>query len=173
VINEVIGFCSHDPPKEPFNDLRKFLEYRQIDVGIPLLLASVKFSINSSVDISNPKLETILRLIGDHISVSNDLASWRKEKHAYDCGKSLYLINVVDIMQRLMYLPTVDAAIAMSYAFQLEIECQMDAEIERLTLERTLEEDEWEFLVAALVAAAGNVFVSIVMSRYGGEGTRL
>lgn len=66
-----------------------------------------------------------------------------------------------------------DAAIAITYALQLELERQIDAELENLMLAGRLDEEEWQFIDAVLLVLSGNVLVSSIMSRYGGETTRL
>lgn len=107
------------------------------------------------------------------MSIANDLGSWDKEKKAYDTGKVLYLINAVDVVKNLFSLPTFDAAIAMTQALQFQIECEIDAEIQQLMEGNVLTADEWEFIGATLHVMSGNVLVSTIMSRYGGEGCRL
>ena len=65
------------------------------------------------------------------------------------------------------------AAITMSYVLQLETERQIDSELERLMVAGILNEEEWQFVDAALRAMTGNVMCSSIVSRYGGEATRL
>lgn len=105
--------------------------------------------------------------------MANDLGSWEKEKRAYDTGKVLYLINAVEVVKDLFKLSSYSAAIAMTQAFQLQIEVEIDAEIERLITQNDLNEEEWQFIDATLQVMSGNVFVSTVMSRYGGEKYKL
>lgn len=83
------------------------------------------------------------------------------------------MINAVDVVKDLFKLPSYVAAIAMTQAFQLQIEVEIDAEIERLITQNELTEEEWQFIDAALHVLTGNVFVSTVMSRYGGEKWKL
>lgn len=109
----------------------------------------------------------------DHVSVANDLGSWKKEKRAYDTGQVLYLINAVDVVKTLFCLETDRAAVAMTEALQLQIEVDVDMEIQRMIEEDILTAEEWRFVDATLHVMSGNVFVSTVMSRYGGEASRL
>lgn len=141
--------------------------------SISHLLACAKFSVGSSADTKSPKLGRIVQLLKSHVSVANDLASWDKEKRAYETGKVLYLINTVDITQRLLSLPNDRAAIAITYAFQLEIERDIDSEIEELGANKFLSPEEWRFVGAALYVASANVLVNTIMSRYGGEAAKL
>lgn len=103
----------------------------------------------------------------------NDLASWEKEKRAYDMGKVLYLINIVDVVKQLLGLPTYNSAIEVAQGVLFQVECQMDKEIQRLVEAEMLTDDERVFLDASLFMVSGNVLTSIVMSRYGGEYYRL
>ena len=106
------------------------------------------------------------------MSINNDIASWKKEKLAYDSGKTFYLINTVDVVGRLMGLNE-HAAITMSYVLQLETERQIDAELEHWMVAGILDEKEWQFVDAALRAMTGNVICSSIFSRYGGEASKL
>lgn len=91
---------------------------------------------------------------------------------AYDTGKVLYLINTVDVVMNLFYLPADQAAIAMTEALQLQIEVDTDAEIQRLIDEQELTAEKWSYIHATLHVMSGNVFVSTVMSRYAGGSFR-
>lgn len=137
------------------------------------VLGCTKFALNSSVDLESPRLSRYLRLLKNHVSVANDLGSWEKEKKAYDSGKVLYLINAVDVVRNLFRLSSDRAAVAMTEALQLQIEVDIDTEIQRLIDEDALTAEEWRFVDATLHVMSGNVFVSTVMSRYGGEAFRL
>lgn len=135
------------------------------------ILACVKFSIESSVEIESPQLDKFLRLISDHVSLVNDLASYDKEKKAYVQGRTYHLINAVEVVQRLFSLPTENSAKALAYAMQLEVEVEIDQELSRMRDEDSLTAEEWKFVDAVLTMTAGNVFYSVVSSRYGGEKT--
>jgi hypothetical protein len=137
------------------------------------VLGCTKFALNSSVDLESPHLSRYLRLMKDHVSVANDLGSWEKEKRAYDTGKVLYLINAVDVVKNIFGLPMDRAAVAMTQALQLQIEVDIDDEIQRMVDENVLTVEEWRFVDATLHVMSGNVFVSTVMSRYGGEAFKL
>lgn len=137
------------------------------------ILACVKFSLGSSVRIEDPKLARILRLVSDHVSLVNDLASYDKEKRAYDSGSMLYLINAVGVVQRLLTLPSSAAAKSLTYSMQLQVECEMREELDRLVASRELSVEQLQFVDAALVMTAGNVFYSVVSSRYGGQAARI
>lgn len=142
-------------------------------IPIRYILACTKFSLNSSVSLESPRLTKYIHLLKNHVSVANDLASWEKEKSAFDSGKAVYLINTVAVVMELLGLPTVTAAIALTKALQLQMECEIDEEVQRLIDENILTADEWQFIDATLHLISGNVFTSIVMSRYGGQSHRL
>ncbi|PLB41613.1 terpene synthase family protein [Aspergillus candidus] len=173
MIDLMVRFFERPPPPKDFPNMEDFLLYRHEDAAVPYVLGCTKFALNSSVDLNSPRLEKYLRLLKDHVSVANDLGSWAKEKKAYDTGKVIYMINAVDVVKALLCLPTDESAVAMTQAFQLQIEIGMDAEIQRLRAEESLTLEEWRFIDATLHVASGNVFVSTVMSRYGGEEFRL
>ncbi|EKD18897.1 uncharacterized protein L3040_008118 [Drepanopeziza brunnea f. sp. 'multigermtubi'] len=175
VLDRLVEFCRHVPPSEntTFASLGDFLRYRCIDAGMPFVIACVKFSIRSSVRIQDPKLARIVRLVSDHVTLVNDLASYDKEKRAYDSGKVRYLINAVDVVQRLLALPSPAAAKSFTYAMQLQVEAEMKEELDRLIASKELSTEELQFIDAALVMTAGNVFYSVIASRYGGKAAEI
>jgi len=173
VIDRLVDFCRHVPPQTEFASLGDYLSYRCIDAGVPYILACVKFSLRSNVRIEDPKLARILRLVSDHVSLVNDLASYDKEKRAYDSGKVCYLINAVDVVHRLFSLASPAAAKALAYAMQLQVEAEMEAELGRLVAAGELDAEQLRFVDAALVMAAGNTFYSVVSSRYGGQAAKI
>ncbi|PFH57673.1 hypothetical protein XA68_14701 [Ophiocordyceps unilateralis] len=173
MIERMIRFFTRPAPPPRFNSMDEFLLHRHEDAAVPFVLACTKFSLNSSVDLDSSRLARYLRLVGNHIAVANDLSSWEKEKKAYDCGEVLYMINIVDIVKQLFSLSTFEAAVAVAEVLQLQMECEIDEEIERLVREDALTADEWRFVDATLHTMTGNVLVSIITSRYGGAGCRL
>ena len=83
------------------------------------VLAAVKFSLCSSIDILDLRLVKYLTLFKDHLAIINDVASFDKEKRDYDNGSSKDLINIADVIQRILSLLDIDSAKAMAYAYQL------------------------------------------------------
>ncbi|CRG87145.1 hypothetical protein PISL3812_04160 [Talaromyces islandicus] len=173
MIDMMVRFFSRPPPPTEYKDMEEFLLYRHEDAAVPYVLSCTKFALNSSVDIDSPRLARYIRLLKDQVSVANDLGSWEKEKQAYLLGKTLYLINAVDVIKDLFKLQTDQAAVAMTQAFQLQIETEIDIELERLIAEDALTSEEWRFIDATLHVMSGSVFAAIIMSRYGGERCRL
>lgn len=189
MLDEMVQFFSRPPPPDKYNNMEEFLRYRRQDAAVQsvnylfslihmlnrirYVLASTIFSLNSCVDLDSPRLATYIPLLKDHISIANDLASWEKEKEAYDNVKVLYMINTVDVVKQLFSLATFDTALAMTQAFQFQVECDIDDKIQQLISEDDLTADEWQFIDATLHTITGNVFCSTVMSRYGGESYRL
>lgn len=137
------------------------------------VLASVKFSICSDVDLYNPRLATFLNLAKDHLSIVNDLASFDKEQRAFNGGWDKEIINMVDVVQKLMSLPNDDDAKVMTYTYQLQTEEHMRDELERLVSRDELNESQRQYLQAVFVCCAGNAFYSMISSRYGGEAARI
>ena len=189
MLDEMVRFFGRPPPPDKYNNMEEFLLYRHQDAAvrsvnyllshtlmlnrIRYVLASTKFSLNSCVDLDSPRLATYIRLLKDHISIANDLASWGKEKIAYDNVKVLYMINTVDVVKQLFSFATFDTALAMTQAFQFQVECDIDDNIQQLIIEDDLTADEWQFIDATLHTISGNVLCSTIMSRYGGESYRL
>ncbi|KAG9195858.1 hypothetical protein G6011_00979 [Alternaria panax] len=173
VIDLLIDFCRHVPPQMTFENLGDYLSYRRIDAAVPYILACLKFSLGSSVRIEDPKLERFLRLVSDQISLSNDLASYDKEKKAYDSGKSCYMINAVEVVQRLLALSSAGPAKSIAYSMQLDVEAEIKTELERLVASGELSTEELEFVDAVMVMTAGNVFYSVISPRYGGQEAKM
>ncbi|KAK5995386.1 Terpene cyclase 6-like protein [Cladobotryum mycophilum] len=173
LLDTVLAFFLRPPPPKEYKDMDDFFFYRHQDVGSDYILACAAFSSNLSIDYNCPQLARYIRPWRDHLSVANDLGSWDKEKKAYEAGRVLYLINTVDTTKTFLKLRSNDAAVAMAYALQLQFETEMDDEIQRLIAEDCLAAEEWRFIHVSLHALTGNVFGNTVMSRYGGEKTRL
>lgn len=137
--------------------------------GNRYILACVQFSIASSVIIESLRLEKFLRLISDHVSLGDDLASYDKEKKAYDRGRTYHLINAAVVVQRLFSLSTTHSAKALAYAMQLEFEVEIDQELSRMRAATSLTAEEWKFVGSVLTMTAGNVFTPL--SRLGTVGS--
>ncbi|EKG15849.1 Terpenoid synthase [Macrophomina phaseolina MS6] len=173
VIARVVDFSKHVPPQSEFKSLDDYFTYRYVDVAAPFLIAGTKFSISSDVRIEDPKLATIVRLAGDHISLVNDLASFEKEFREFEAGELRNLVNAVSIVRKLFGLQSWSSAKAFTYAMQCELETRIKKEVERLETIGALDAEQWRFLKALLTMLAGNVFYSTIASRYGGEGAKL
>ena len=137
------------------------------------VLSSVKFSICSDVNLLDPRLAVCLTLIKDHLAIVNDLASFDKEQRGFRSGSSKELINIVDVLQKLLSLSRDDDAKAMAYTYQLHTEECLREELDRLSSAGGLTESEWQYLMAVFACAAGNAFYSMISSRYGGESARI
>ncbi|KAL8968795.1 MAG: hypothetical protein Q9197_004685 [Variospora fuerteventurae] len=173
VLETLISFwCHAEPSREGFSSVRDYLDYRREDIANPFISSSVKFSICSSVDRTKPELGRLLRHIGDHISIVNDLASFDKEKRHFDAGKANSMINLVHVIATLERAET-QTAKSMAYAWQLCTENAILEELTALKRRNGLSSEEWSFVDACLMAASGNLLASVVMSRYGGEKTRV
>lgn len=137
------------------------------------VICGVKFSIRSSVRIEDPKLAKITKLAGDHISLTNDLASFEKELRELEQGELRNLVNAVNIIRKLFGLRSWSSAKAFAYAMQCELETQIKGELEHLEAAGALDAEEWRFVRALLTMLAGNVFYSMIASRYGGKDAKL
>jgi len=132
------------------------------------VIAAAKFTIKSGVDVSDPRFTRYLDLIGDHLGLTNDLASYEKEARALQDGETKEMINIVVVMQNLMSLPSEATARAASFFYLLQVETWISEEIERLATCEKLTDEEFVFL-----AASGNTFFCMTSSRHGGEAARL
>jgi hypothetical protein len=79
---------------------------------------------------------------------SNDIASYDKEKKNWLAGKAKQFLttNGVVIIRDLFSLPSDEAAKAIAYANQMEIERQVDLELERLASSGELTEEDWRLV---------------------------
>lgn len=130
------------------------------------------------MDENSPNLHRIVHHIGDQISIVNDLASYGMEKQRFESGKAKSLINIVAVIMKIERVEEVVAK-SMAYAWQLCMENEIRKDLEEMKKkarwgELSVEEvEEWRFVDAWLLVAAGNLLTSVVMSRYGGEGARV
>ena len=114
-----------------------------------------------------------MSLAADQVCYANDLGSFDKEKEAYVNGDVLYLINAVDMVQKVFNLPNNDSAKSATLALQLQVERKLAAELSRLRASTDVTDEELEFVEAIVYVMTGNIFCSVVMCRYGGETSRL
>lgn len=112
-------------------------------------------------------------LVKDHLAIVNDMASFDKEQRAFDAGSGEDMINIVDVIRRLFTLSDIDSAKAFAYTYQLQTEEWMSEELQRLEAVDDLDKEQWRYLEATFVCAAGNAFFSMTSSRYGGEVARI
>ena len=124
------------------------------------------------MDQSSAKLSRFLGYLGDQISIANDIASYEKEKRQFQTGKVAAMINVVHVITKVDRMDDMEAK-SMAYAWQLWTENRIIRELEEMKRQDDLSLEEWRFADACLVAAAGNLLTSIVISRYGGEKARI
>ena len=136
------------------------------------IIAAAKFSIKSRVSLTDERFRRYLSLVGDHLSLINDLASYDKELRAFNKGEASDLINLVAIMKSVTSLQDTDDAKSVAWALQLQIEKKMMEELEDLRAQG-LSDEEWWFLEAVTCAAVGNVMFCMTSSRYGGEAARI
>lgn len=121
---------------------------------------------------TDPRFARYLSLIGDHLGLVNDLASYDKELRALNSGETSDMINVVAVVKSVTSLQSTDEAKRVVWALQLQIEKHMIEELEGLQAQG-LSDEEWWFLEAVLAAATGNVMYCMTSSRYGGETARI
>lgn len=137
------------------------------------MIAAAKFTIKSNVDVSDARFARFLSLIGDHLGLVNDLASYEKEARALSTGETKDMINIVAVMHNLMSLPSAKAAKAAAFSYLLQVETWIMEEIEQLAAWEKLKDEEWWFLEAVFLSATGNTFFCMTSSRYGGEAAKI
>jgi hypothetical protein len=125
------------------------------------------------VDPSDPRFDRFLTLIGDHLGLMNDLASYKKEALALQTGETKDMINIVAVFQNLMSLPNEEAARAVAFTYLLQVEMWIIEELMRLAAWEGLTDEEWWFLEVVFLSASGNTFFCMTSSRYGGEEARI
>lgn len=171
-IYRLLEWVMHSQPETEFKTPREYLDYRWMDAANWWLLAACKLSIASSVSLTDPLLERITRLVGDHISIVNDLGSFDKELRALTSGKSVVIINLVQVMRSSCGLD-IDDAKAAAFSLQLLNEQAIQIELESLKQNETITADQWRYVDTMISLIAGNVFYTMTTSRYGGEDARI
>ena len=136
------------------------------------VIAAAKFSITSSVSATDPRFERYLSLVGDHVGLVNDLASYDKELRALNSDETDDMINLVAVVKSVTLLEGTDEAKSVVWALQRQMEKQMMEELESLRAQG-LSDEEWWFLEAVASTATGNVMFCMTTSRYGGEAARI
>ncbi|KID81896.1 BcSTC4, sesquiterpene cyclase [Metarhizium guizhouense ARSEF 977] len=159
--------CVH--PNGDFKTLEEYLQFRRLNVGARFVIAAAKFTTKSSVEVKDPRFSRYLSLIGDHLGMINDMASYEKEARALRLGETKDMINIVSVFHQLLSLPDEKAAKAAAYAYQLQVESWIMEEIERLAKNETLTDEEWWFLEVVLLTATGNTIFCMTSARYGGK----
>lgn len=96
------------------------------------MLAAVKFSISSSINLADSRLNRYFILVKDHLVIINDMAFFDKEKRDFDQGFSSDLINIVDVIQRLFSLPDIDSFKALGFSYQFQTETWIREELQIL-----------------------------------------
>ncbi|KAF2228525.1 hypothetical protein EV356DRAFT_562544 [Viridothelium virens] len=163
--------CVH--PEGNFPTVERYLEFRRLNVGARFVIAAAKFSIKSGVDVSDSRFARYLTLIGDHLGLTNDLASYEKEARALQAAETKDMINIVAVIRNLMSLPNEGAARAATFSYLLQVEAWIVEEIERLAAWEKLTDEEWWFLEVVFLSATGNTFFCMTSSRYGGEAAKI
>ncbi|KAK0099605.1 hypothetical protein ONS95_013498 [Cadophora gregata] len=172
-IETMLEWVMHSQPEsENFKTPREYLDYRWMDAANWWLVASCKFSTASAISLKDPLMEKIIRLVGDHVSIVNDLGSFEKELAAFESGRTVVHINLVKTMRTSCGL-SIDDAKAAAFTLQLLNEQEILAECYRLEKDPSVTVDHWRFVDTLLLLIAGNTFYTMTTSRYGGQGARI
>lgn len=171
-ISAMLQWVMHGQPKSTFKTPREYLDYRWMDAANGWLIATCKFSIASPISLQDPLIQRITRLVGDHISIVNDLGSFEKELRAYQSRTTVVLINLVQVVRDSCGLSINDAKSA-AYTLQLLNEQEIRKELESLKENDSLSVEHWRFIDTLMTMIAGNTFYTMTTSRYGGEAARI
>ncbi|KAK0622157.1 hypothetical protein DIS24_g11344 [Lasiodiplodia hormozganensis] len=172
-ITALIEWVQHPPPAPAnFATPRAYLDYRWDDAANAWLVAACRLSIASPIPMGEARLARLVRLVGDHVSIVNDLGSFDKEWAAYEGGRTVVLINLVQVLRESCGLG-VDDAKAAAFVLQLLNEREIREELERLKRDEELGVEHWRFVDSLLALIAGNTFYTMTTSRYGGEAARI
>ena len=139
---------------------------------LSFVIATAKFRTKSRVSLIDERFGRYLSLVGDHLGLTNGLASYDKELREFNNGEASDMINLVAVVKSVTSLQDTDDAKSVAWALQLQIEKQMMEELEDLR-DQGLSNEEWWFLEAVTCTAVGNVMFSMTSSRYGGEAARI
>ncbi|KAK8848562.1 isoprenoid synthase domain-containing protein [Apiospora arundinis] len=173
-IERMLEWVMHSQPEpgQGFASPREYLDYRWMDAADWWLAAACKLSIASPISLVDPVTAKLLRLAGDHISIVNDLGSFDKERAAFESGRTVVFINLVQVLRTSCGL-SVDDAKAAAFVLQLLNEQEMLAECEHLKTDDRMTDEHWRFVDVLLLLCAGNTFYTMTTSRYGGEAARI
>ncbi|KAL8998219.1 MAG: hypothetical protein Q9169_002704 [Polycauliona sp. 2 TL-2023] len=183
IIEALINWCHRAEPPS-FGSIRELLDYRFVDVGCSFNFALTKFAIGSSTSQQHPLLLPLLRHIGDHLTIVNDLASYAKEKRDFAAGKSSAMINLVHMILQQAGLGYSDGkedgrggggeeeeepraettAKTMAYAWQLYTEDAIRSELEKLRRQDRVGAEEWKLVEGCLGTLKGHVLTSVVIA---------
>ena len=172
-IERMLEWVMHSQP-EPrgFQSPREYLDYRWMDAANWWLAAACKLSIASPISLTDPVIEKVLRLAGDHISIVNDLGSFDKELASFTSGRTVVFINLVQVLRKSCGL-SIDEAKAAAFLLQLLNEQEILEECERLKTDDRMTMEHWRFVDSLLLLCAGDTFYTMTTSRYGGEAARI
>ncbi|KAJ5109199.1 isoprenoid synthase domain-containing protein [Penicillium angulare] len=169
LIKGSVDYPSPSKFKDRYENFEEFMDFRHMDGGMGLVAMCwtlTNFAIGSGANYEDPRFKRFLRLLRDHILISNDIASFDKELKDYKNGKFFNFVKTqgVMILKDLLALPTIDAAKSVLYAYQLEYGKLIDAKLEKLQ-SKCLTDDEWYLLDAYVIATTGNVMEAATMTR--------
>lgn len=107
-------------------------------------------------------------LLFEHFTLVNDVYSFDKEYREH-VTQGTVLVNAVSVLTELYSLSDTTTAKCMLWSVIRDIENRMRAEYEDLKTSKTpLSAEQWRYIDALLECAAGNIFCSATIARYGG-----
>jgi len=155
-------------PSTVFGTLRSYLDYRSNDIGCELLLAQASFSCDVSLtQTERAKLDKLICLFADHISLTNDLYSFCKEEKDHQKRAAL-LVNVIDVIRKIHAVSTPTAKQIAKFLI-LDVELQFHQEFTMLIQSTQINSRQKKYAMALVKCVAGHIFYSVTSGRYGGS----
>ncbi|OGM42773.1 hypothetical protein ABOM_008193 [Aspergillus bombycis] len=150
-----------------FESLRNYLDFRSDDIAQEFILTQTMFACN--IHLSETEIQVfskLIRIYVTHISLTNDLYSFRRENEEYERTGAL-LINAVDVIRK-EYQVSLVTAKQFARGFILDTECEFSGEFKMLISSGLLNDGQIRFAKALAECLAGQIFYSITSDRYGG-----
>ena len=121
----------------------------------------------------SPRLRLLTGIATTHAMLTNDFASYHKERTAHAAGRTRHLINFIDFKRKLH--GGVDEQVGLFLAHLNYGQCENDLyeQLNALRGKDELNEEEWAYVYALMAMCAGNVFASTTSLRYGSEEDRV
>ncbi|RMZ46291.1 hypothetical protein CA14_008311 [Aspergillus flavus] len=165
-LNHTKGYGSISPAI--FESLRNYLEFRSDDIACEFIIAQALFACN--IHLSEMEIQVfnnVVRIYVTHISLTNDLYSFEREREEYERTDGL-LINAIGVIRKVYQVSPVVAK-QLPWGFILDTECAFSGEFKKLISSGLLNSAQIRFVKALAECLAGQIFYSISSGRYGGD----
>ncbi|KAF2870126.1 hypothetical protein BDV95DRAFT_608143 [Massariosphaeria phaeospora] len=159
--------------------LQEWLETRR-NSYTDRVFAYVKFSIGSTVDLAQPDIKIFKEWAADHLTMTSDLYSYRKEKEAWYAehdqsmmhGVEWLDLNAVTVMQSLLSWPRDEAALQSTVFQVMQSEQYLFEELHCLLAKPPVDAETRRYVRAVWACLAGHTFYCMTSESNGGPGAR-